>query len=142
MELHRQKSWTFEPQSAVYILRSIGIILQKQSTGLTEMKRSKAAQHTRNCPPYEILHKLSSIDLYGDIDKQKRKRLRSLGIYEVELLIAQRKDISHRERQSSSTRKWSCNHAIFTKPSHTLYQPLLIVYSKHRLDEMYFITTE
>ena len=105
------------------------------------MKRSKAAQRTRNCPPYEILHKLSSIDLYGDIDKQKRKRLRSLGIYEVELLIAQRKDISHREHQSSSTRKWSCNHAIFTKPSHTLYQPLLIVYSKYRLDEMHFITT-
>ena len=35
---------------------------------------------------------------------------------------------------------WSLGHIM--KVVYTLYQPLLIVYSKHRLDEMYFITTE
>ena len=46
---------------------------------------------TDNRVPYKILHNLSTVDILYD-ETKKKKRRSTLGVFEAERLVAQRKD--------------------------------------------------
>ena len=46
------------------------------------------AARSRNVVPYRVLHNLSSVDILFD-EKKKRKRVKTVGIFQAERLVAQ-----------------------------------------------------
>ena len=51
-----------------------------------------AARSIRGRVPYSLLHNLSSVDLLYDEIKESKKKTKTIGIFEAERVVAQKRD--------------------------------------------------